>query len=103
MVIDLTGSASQQTLNARDKVSTHKSSGDAAPVTGNIAKAPQKDTVVLSQTAQLLKTASAHLADSPEVNSDRVAQLKAAIEDGSYQVDTQRVAEKMLSLEASLG
>jgi len=33
-------------------------------------------------------------------NSERIAALKAAINEGSYQVDAQRVAEKLMQTEA---
>ena len=33
-------------------------------------------------------------------NSERIAALKAAVQDGSYQVDAQKVAEKLIQTEA---
>lgn len=100
MVIDLTSSSSHQTL-ARDKVSTQKtaSSATAAPV----KQAPAKDTLELSDTALAMKAADAKLANTPDVDSDRVAAIKAAIEEGSYQPDYQRVAERLVSFESQLG
>lgn len=104
MVIDLTGSSSQQALAARDKVSTQKSSGEAAPVVTNApAKQAPKDTVELSKEAKAIASAKSSIADSPDVDSDKVSRLKAAIESGSYQVDSQKVAQKMFNLESMLG
>jgi negative regulator of flagellin synthesis FlgM len=40
------------------------------------------------------------LNEQPTVNSARVAELKAAIADGSYQVDNVKVAGKLLDFEA---
>ncbi|MDF0731940.1 flagellar biosynthesis anti-sigma factor FlgM [Pseudomonas entomophila] len=58
------------------------------------------EAVHLSQEAQQLQKISDKLRDQPEVNSARVAQLKQAIADGSYQVDAGRVASKLLDFEA---
>lgn len=54
----------------------------------------------LSREAQQLQKVSEKLRDQPTVNKERVAQLKQAIEDGSYQVDSQRVASKLLNFES---
>ncbi|WP_236184163.1 flagellar biosynthesis anti-sigma factor FlgM [Pseudomonas juntendi] len=58
------------------------------------------EAVHLSQEAQQLQKISDKLRDEPVVNSARVAQLKQAITDGSYQVDAGRVASKLLDFEA---
>ncbi|BBL60085.1 flagellar biosynthesis anti-sigma factor FlgM [Methylomonas koyamae] len=60
------------------------------------------DTVEITATAQDIKTASAAGAATPVVNEDRVAAIKAAIQAGSYQVNAERVAEKMLQFDKQL-
>ena len=82
--------------------------GNAA--TGNAEKAGETrlaakpsasgEAVHLSQEAQQLQKIGEQLRDQPEVNSARVAQLKQAIADGSYTVDADRVASKLLDFEA---
>ena len=58
------------------------------------------EAVHLSQEAQQLQKISDKLRDQPAVDSARVAQLKQAIADGSYQVNAGRVASKLLDFEA---
>ncbi|MCQ4261900.1 flagellar biosynthesis anti-sigma factor FlgM [Stutzerimonas stutzeri] len=71
-----------------------------APKPGTVnSNASTSDTVQLSPEAQRLQQASDKLNDQPTVNQERVAELKKAIADGSYQVDSQRVAAKMLAFE----
>lgn len=56
--------------------------------------------VQLSKDARQLQRLTDKIAAQPEVNTDKVAQLKQAIAEGSYKIDNQRVADKLLGLEA---
>ncbi|HDZ57774.1 MAG TPA: flagellar biosynthesis anti-sigma factor FlgM [Pseudomonas xinjiangensis] len=55
--------------------------------------------VKLSDQAVQLKTIEERLKDLPEVDSERVAQIKQAISNGSYQMDSGRIADKLMTLE----
>ena len=57
------------------------------------------ESVQLSPEAQRLQQASEKLSGQPSVDQERVAKLRQAIADGSYQVDSQRVASKLLTFE----
>lgn len=65
------------------------------------AKAPADSTKVsLSTAAQTIQQVEADLKKSGlEVDSQRVEALRTAILDGSYKVDPEKVAQKMLDLE----
>jgi negative regulator of flagellin synthesis FlgM len=71
----------------------------AAPVSTS-EKVSSGEAVHLSSEAQQLQKITDSLRDQPTVNSARVAELKAAIADGSYKVDSNRVASKLLNFEA---
>lgn len=55
--------------------------------------------VKLSSQAQQLQAIEESLRELPEVDSERVARLRQAISDGSYQADSARIADKLLALE----
>ncbi len=69
-----------------------------APVTGNDEQTNAKsgESVQLSREAQQLQAIGEKLRDQPIVNKE----LKQAIADGSYQVDSKRVAQKLLDFES---
>ena len=54
------------------------------------------DTVVLSDTAKRVQEAQTQLKSIPDVREDKVAELKAQIESGTYEIDAQKIADKML-------
>jgi len=55
------------------------------------------DQLELSSRAEEIRTARAALAQTPEVRADKVAELKAQIEAGTYRVDADKVAERILN------
>ncbi|MGB0466175.1 MAG: flagellar biosynthesis anti-sigma factor FlgM [Pontibacterium sp.] len=105
MVIDFTGLSSSPMTNARGKAAetTHTAvNGKESGTRDNIPSSPG-DTVKLSDTAKALLRAEQSDANIPDVDSERVEQLKAEIENGTYQINSQKVAEGMLRFDKLLG
>lgn len=100
MINDLTSLTSSQTASTRARTNEQNSS---AKLGGNSsdAQSPSNkgDTVNLSNAAQTLQNVEKELASTPEVDSKRVERLKQEIDSGSYQINAERVAEKMLNFD----
>ncbi len=60
------------------------------------------DKVSLTSTAARLKDIEQRLASQTSVDNNRVSQVKSAISNGEYNVDADRVANKMIDFENSL-
>ncbi len=61
------------------------------------------DSVILTGLARSMQQAEASLAKQPVVDNERVNAIKEAITNGSYQIDDQRVAQKMIDFETQRG
>ena len=54
------------------------------------------DTVVLSDTAKKVQEAQKQLEAIPDVREDKVAQLKEQVENGTYEMDEEKIACKII-------
>ncbi|QKZ03590.1 flagellar biosynthesis anti-sigma factor FlgM [Pseudomonas eucalypticola] len=106
MVIDFSrlNNSSQVSTSTRTSGTTGttdtSASTTASTTTTSTGTTSGGESVHLSSEAQQLQKITDKLRDQPTVDSARVAQLKAAVADGSYKVDSSRVASKLLNFEA---
>jgi negative regulator of flagellin synthesis FlgM len=63
------------------------------------ASVPNPDRVSVTSEAARLQEIEEQLMAVPEVNSAKVAEIKFAIANGSFDVNPQRIAEKLISFE----
>ncbi|MCK9797577.1 flagellar biosynthesis anti-sigma factor FlgM [Pseudomonas chlororaphis] len=106
MVIDFSRLNSSPSLTGSTRTSASKETdetGKSASLTTSAEPASASksgESVHLSNEAQQLQKITDKLRDQPAVDKARVAELKQAIADGSYKVDSNRVASKLLNFEA---
>lgn len=82
------------------RLDTAEARGDApnqAPEAAETGKSGTADTVSLSENARQLGKASANPA--PVIDTRRVEAMKAAIAEGRYEVNPERVADKLMQFE----
>jgi len=72
--------------------------GAIEPRAEQLTEATQNtDNIHLSQEARLMQKASRVIAETPDVRQEKVAAVKEAVDQGSYPVDTQKVASSMIA------
>ena len=73
-----------------------------APAEENKADRLQDDRVSISKASKDMQTAQSAVAATPDVRQEKVNELKQAVNDGRYEVDAGKVAEKMIGSIISL-
>lgn len=71
----------------------------AASETNETSKEKRGESVSFSGKAKDFQQIEASLKELPQVDSDKVAKIRASLEDGSYNVSSENVAQKMLNME----
>jgi negative regulator of flagellin synthesis FlgM len=84
----------------RDHSQTHVVAAEADKA--RESKVKQSDQVQLSAESLHLQDLQNSLTGTPKVDTKRVEALREAIATGAYQVDTHKVAERLLDLEGEL-
>jgi len=94
----------------RSHTSTNEGTAAGRTQTGNQSnhtenetdKAPYADTVTLTETATQLQIIASEITDIPIVNIPRVEEMRNRIENGEFEIDSDKVASNMLRLETQL-
>lgn len=73
-----------------------KNGQQAASASGADAQAASADRVEISGRSREMARAADSMASAPEVRQDKVAEIKDRIESNQYQVDSEKVAHKMI-------
>lgn len=91
--------------NAPHMLGTHKSPAKAVAADDKsaaaAAPAPSNDRVSVTDTASRLQKIEEQLSAMPDINHEKVAQIKKAIADGTFTIDPAAVAEKLIAFETS--
>ena len=94
-----TDTASARRSDAAKAASSQEQGPTAAPAKSGAAR----DTVSITQSGLLMSKLEEIVQRTPIVDQDRVAAVKEALASGKYEIDNQRIADRMLRLERELG
>jgi len=94
-----------KTGNKVDDTGPNRKISDSSPASQKAATAPAaaNDTVELTSSAKLLERLDKALSSLPVVDDHRVAEVKAAISNGDYEIDAAAIADAMIRFEQSVG
>ncbi len=103
MAIEINGPGTLPSpTTSRDESQANNKPGHSDAAAADTGKSSTSDTVSVTDTAAQLTRAEAALAERPVVDAQRVESIKQAIAAGTYEVDAERVADRMVKFEADL-
>jgi negative regulator of flagellin synthesis FlgM len=71
--------------------------------TAEVSSPPSGDSVHVSDSARALAALSQAVSETPDINLGRVAAVQQALTTGSYRINPEHIADRMLQLEQDLG
>lgn len=100
---DISGINSNKSSHMGDRnVTQVKKSDDATKSAESSATATTAgDKVTLTDTAAKLKALEMDLASQPSVDNNKVKDMQTVIQNGSYKMDPERIADKMINFESA--
>ena len=106
MSVDLNGIGPGQVNTQRTTADKTSGTQNTQPAPSEQGKTPAQgtrgDSVSLSNQAKNLKQLEQKLGDYPEMDDDRIAEIRSALENGTYKIDAEKLAQKMLEMDESI-
>ena len=96
---DITNINSNRSQLSSNQSSSVKSRNEAKQENQSATPSSMDDRVTLTNAASRLQNIEQQLSNASSIDSARVAQVQSAISNGDYNVDADRIADKMLAFE----
>ena len=100
--MDIKGLNGQAIKSYRPRTERTEDAADKAARGGNARPGGEGDTLRLSHEAMLRTTARSAAMQAGDIRQERVDALKSQVADGTYHIDNEKIAAKLLQEEADL-
>jgi len=97
--MDITGLPNKRVDTAPPNKTTAKTNSKVEPNADSIKTG---DGVRITSTSQEIKAQLSTDSSATEINEERVAAVRTALQSGSYRIDSEQIARKMLAFEEQL-
>ncbi len=96
------GSVAAGSSNPIEQIRASSAVKSATAGSGSAAAAPA-DSVQITDSARALAALSQAVSASPDIDAARVASVQQALDAGQYNVNPQRIADRLVQIEQDLG
>ena len=98
----ISGNGNNNPQAIAEQLKNVNSSADEVKAKQIPVQSPAGDTVSLTGTAAKLRSLEEQLATQPVVDAQRVDSIRRAIANGTYEINPQRVADKMIQIDSAI-
>ena len=98
-MVDSTGSVTKANIGTQQRVNRNDGNNVSAPTSTTEASSSSVDSVALTQEAHDAIKAAELFNEVPAVDEKKIAEIKKALSEGNYPLDSQLTAENMMALE----
>lgn len=98
MQVNNSGVTNNPNANPKQRVGGEKGNDAGQPASAS----PSPNNVELSSQAQGLQKLEVQIASAADVDTAKVDRIRQAIEDGTYQIDAENIASKLLEADSLL-
>ncbi len=102
MKINNEGAQSSLNIYRQQSEQVARANEQDASKTQNVAPQPKGDSVKLSDDAKMMAQARGVASETPDVRAEKVAALREQVQNGTYKIDNERVAEGILKEDMGL-
>ncbi len=102
MAVDRINNATPNPSQVGQKPATEGRAPVSDSVTESVDQAPAADRVSITSTASFLQQAEEAVKAAPDVDVKRVEAIRQTIESGTFDIDANRIADKLIAFEAAL-
>jgi len=99
LTIEITRNNASQLSDARSTVASRNSGADTARISSSSVQSSPQDVVSITDTATKLRQIEDQLRAVPIVNDQRVSELRDTLNNGNFEINPERVADKIISFE----
>ncbi|MEO1079326.1 MAG: flagellar biosynthesis anti-sigma factor FlgM [Pseudomonadota bacterium] len=100
---DLDQSSREQGTRRSERGTSVQGAASAAAGAGDAESAGRGESVSFTQTASDLLSLETQLRELPGIDQARVDRIRSAIDNGSFEIDTDRIVDNLLRSERELG
>ena len=98
-MVESTGSVNKANIGTQQRVNRNDGNNVSAPTSTTEASSSPVDSVALTQEAHDAIKAAELFNEVPAVDEKKIAEIKKALSEGNYPLDSQLTAENMMALE----